>query len=182
MSDTLITGNFEEKTVVCFAHTAYSCTLIHSSAACKNGVDPQPRYAPFSFPFRLAFTCVYAGKSKKVCAVAAEECRAATALTEAGVREADDRALALTRRFLRSCAVLGEDLPALVEAVSCAAQEAACDCRCGKVDLEKAWEAAAEETRVRAAQLAAYATLLEDEPVESEESETIVASARALRG
>ncbi|MDR3742260.1 MAG: hypothetical protein P4L40_24855, partial [Terracidiphilus sp.] len=90
----------------------------------------------------------------------------ASAVVEAlsrSIAALSDRQHALIRRFAASFDTLAEDAALLLAGVSAAGWETVSCCSARQLALyaEKAWEGAAEEVRVRAAQLEASAQVLE---------------------
>ncbi|MDR3740408.1 MAG: TLD domain-containing protein [Terracidiphilus sp.] len=104
------------------------------------------------------------------------------AALQMGIAAVAGRLEALHRRFIASC-----DTPATVSAqlVTATGREG-CDvafaCQCSARGLAKAWEADAEEARVRAEQLEAYALLLEGGLDTKELAATIAAAESLLTG
>lgn len=90
-----------------------------------------------------------------------------------------DREHALIRRFGASKFDLQHTVGVWGREVIGLARDAACDCAAAAFQLGKAAEGAAEEARVRAAQLAAYALLLERD-TDGEEEVRVSTVARAL--
>lgn len=71
-------------------------------------------------------------------------------------------------------------MPQLTEGLAAAGWEAAYDCGVLASHSSKALESAAEAARVKAAQLEAYAVLLEREAEDEEEADEVAFAARAL--
>lgn len=90
-----------------------------------------------------------------------------------------DRISSLPRRFAVSQGSLADETLLREDGLAAAGREAAFDCGCLASRLAKALEGAAEDARVRAAQLAAYATVFEREAPGRAEAEA-AAPARAL--
>lgn len=91
-----------------------------------------------------------------------------------------DCILALPSRLGVSHGVLGFETLELAQRISAAARDAAFDCGVLTTQWGKALVCAAEEARVRAEQLEAYATLMEREASDGEGDSGVATVARAL--
>ncbi|MDR3740980.1 MAG: hypothetical protein P4L40_18340, partial [Terracidiphilus sp.] len=103
------------------------------------------------------------------------------ALLQLGIGSLVDRINSLPRRFMASRDVSSVHGPLLVQGLAEAWREAAFDCGVLASCVDKMCEGASEEARVAAAQLAAYAVLLEREAADEEEEESgVEGPARSL--
>lgn len=91
--------------------------------------------------------------------------------------ELADRIAALPRRFLASQVALQEVLGALSRGLDDVGREVVFEARVASAAMDKAWEAAAEEAKVRAAQLGVYALLFESGGEGGKEAEARAAHA-----